>query len=395
MSIEHASLSVMTYTNQTLVQSIAGYISDYDAQGIHRTGTEADLKNAAWLGEVIQDFGLEAKLNPLPLERINILKAQITAESRQVEGVPMFDCGAYTDSKGITGKLGGINDSDADIGVSLVPPWPVHENAVRFTEARKTRGFKAMVSITTGPSDSIGLFLMNAFQFSEPFGPPVLQVSSRDGEWLQEAVQNGKTATVIVHTERAATEAFNVETRVQGTDRTLAPLVVFTPRSGWWQCASERGGGIAAWLELVRAMQQVRPKRDVIFIANTGHELHHLGMKHFLASHPTLVKEAFAWIHLGANFAAADNTVMVISSDETLKDDFVQAVPGIDMHAAVGRPFGEGIPIYENNGRFISVIGTNPRFHSPEDRWPEAINLDQTTRIVQGLIALATNLVNS
>jgi len=385
----------VTNTNQRLAQRISRYISDYDAQGIHRTGTEVDLKSAAWLGGVIQDFGLEAKLNPLPLERINSLKAQITVEGRQLEGIPLFDCGAYTGSKGITGKLGDINDNDADIGVSLVSPLPSDDGTARFTEARKTRGFKAMVSITTGPSDSNGLFLMNAFQFSEPFGPPVLQVSSHDIEWLQEAVQNGKTATVIVHTERVAIEAFNVEARVQGTDRALAPLVVFTPRSGWWQCASERGGGIAAWLELARAMQQVRPKRDVIFIANTGHELHHLGMNHFLASHPTLLKEAFAWIHLGANFAAADNTAAVFSSDETLKDNFVQAVPGVDMHAAVGRPFGEGIPIYENKGRFISVIGTNPRFHSPEDRWPDAVNLDQTTQIVEGLIALATNLVNS
>lgn len=384
----------MTNTNQRLNHRISRYISDYDAQGIHRTGTEVDLKSAAWLGDVIQDFGLEAKLNPLPLERINILKAQITVEGRQLEGVPMFDCGAYTDSKGITGKLGDINDGEADIGVSRIPPWPVFETAVQFTEARKTQGFKAMVSITSGLTDSEGLFLMNAFQFNDPFGPPVLQVSSHDIEWLQEAVQNGKTATVIVHTERVATDAFNVETRVQGADRMLVPLVVFTPRSGWWQCASERGGGIAAWLELVRAMQQCRPKRDVLFTANTGHELHHLGMNHFLASHPTLLKEAFAWIHLGANFAAVENTVAVISSNEELKESFVELVPGIDMHAAVGRPFGEAIPIYENNGRFISIGGINPLFHAPEDRWPEAIDLDQTTRIVEGLIALATNLVN-
>ena len=58
-------------------------------------------------------------------------------EGRQLEGGPMFDCGAYTDSKGITGKLGGINDSDADIGVGLVPPLPSGDGAARFTEASK------------------------------------------------------------------------------------------------------------------------------------------------------------------------------------------------------------------------------------------------------------------
>ena len=145
----------------------------------------------------------------------------------------------------------------------------------------------------------------------------------------------------------------------------------------------------------VRSMQQVRPKRDVLFTANTGHELHHLGMNHFLASHPTLLNEAFAWIHLGANFAAKDNSVVVIGSDEELKDKFVQAVSEIDIHAAMGRPFGEAIPIYEKNGRFITIGGTNPWFHAPEDRWPDAVNLDQTTRIVEGLIELAKTLVNS
>lgn len=95
----------MTQPNQDLSQRIARYISDYDAQGIHRTGTEVDVKNAVWLSDLVRDFGLEATLNPLPLERIRTLKSEITVEGRQLEGVPLFDCGEYTDSNGITGKL--------------------------------------------------------------------------------------------------------------------------------------------------------------------------------------------------------------------------------------------------------------------------------------------------
>ena len=37
--------------------------------------------------------------------------------------------------------------------------------------------------------------------------------------------------------------------RVAGADAALAPIAVLTPRSGWWHCAGERGGGIAIWLE--------------------------------------------------------------------------------------------------------------------------------------------------
>ena len=47
-----------------------------------------------------------------------------------------------------------------------------------------------------------------------------------------------------------------------------------TPRSGWYSCASERGGGIACWLELMRTLNGRAP-RDVLFVASSGHELGH------------------------------------------------------------------------------------------------------------------------
>ena len=45
-------------------------------------------------------------------------------------------------------------------------------------------------------------------------------------------------------------------------------------------------------------------RRDVIFTANTGHELGHTGLDLFLEKNPKLIKEAHVWMHLGANFAA-------------------------------------------------------------------------------------------
>jgi hypothetical protein len=41
--------------------------------------------------------------------------------------------------------------------------------------------------------------------------------------------------------------------------QSLAPVVVITPRSGWWACASERGPGIAAFIELARAAATASP----------------------------------------------------------------------------------------------------------------------------------------
>ena len=370
--------------SQTIKDRIAGTIQAYDAQGIHRTGTDVDLESAQWLAASIEEVGLSPLFPQLVLDRIDILKAEIVVDDQRLDGVPLFDCEEYTGAKGIVGQLGSLESENAEIGVSVVPPWPGHEYTQKFINARKSGKFKAMVSVTIGPSK--GLFLLNANDFSKPFGPPVFQVSSREGAWLQKATEDGATATVIVETERNSTIAVNVETRIEGIDRNLPPLVVITPRSGWWQCASERGGGIAAWLEMLRALKENRPDRDVIFTANTGHELHHLGMNHFLKSNPDLLDRAFAWIHLGANFAASENSVHVVCADEALKDQFLGAVTDVELNAVVGQPFGEAIPIHERGGRYISVGGTNPWFHAPEDRWPDAVNLDQTTRIIEGLI---------
>ena len=70
--------------------------------------------------------------------------------------------------------------------------------------------------------------------------------------------------------------------------------MVMTPRSGWWSCGSERGGGIACWLEIMRAVHAAKPARDVLFVASSGHELGHLGLDAYMARRPDLVRAARA-----------------------------------------------------------------------------------------------------
>src|ERR1700680_3485817 len=50
----------------------------------------------------------------------------------------------------------------------------------------------------------------------------------------------------------------------------LPPLVIMTPRSGWYRCASERGGGLACWLELTSILSQSTPARDVVFVSEAS-----------------------------------------------------------------------------------------------------------------------------
>ena len=110
---------------------------------------------------------------------------------------------------------------------------------------------------------------------------------------------------LVAHATPAATHAYNVIAAVNGRRTNLDPVIVMTPRSGWWNCASERGGGLACWLEIARAVNEARPARTVRFIASSGHELGHFGLDAFLQNQPKLIKSAAAWMHLGANIGAA------------------------------------------------------------------------------------------
>ena len=177
---------------------------------------------------------------------------------------------------------------------------------------------KAIVIVTDERLPKEGIALLNAEDFAEPFGPPVLQVASKHWPTLKEAIHANTQAKFILHSEYIEATARNVEAKVAGRNSDLAPIVVMTPRSGWWFNASERGGGIACFLEIMRAVQTAGAERDVIFTANTGHELGHTGLDYFLLHNPNIVKKAYVWIHLGANFAAkVSSQVRLQYSDES------------------------------------------------------------------------------
>jgi len=51
-----------------------------------------------------------------------------------------------------------------------------------------------------------------------------------------------------------------------------------TPHSSWWRSTAERGGGLVCWLESLCALIAAPRACNVIFTANSGHELGHLGL---------------------------------------------------------------------------------------------------------------------
>jgi hypothetical protein len=390
-----ATAPVARLVAQDRAQRITQIVGAFESQGIHRTGTDVDRASAAWLASEIRAAGLVPGLEPFPLSRVDPVAAFLTVRGRRVDGVPLFD-GAFTGAAGVDGRLGSV-DGGAEIALAETATNAAATGVLG--DARRASRHKAIVCVTRGGRP--GLCPSNADGFLKPFGPPVLQVSSTDGAFLEASARQGAEGHFVAHVERTPVEALNVTAVIAGVDRSLPPLVVMTPRSGWWTCASERGGGIACWLDLMRELKSARLARDVLFVASSGHELGHLGINAFVARRPGIVSRSAGWMHFGANIGAAQdpgNTVQA-SDDEfekVLTDAMTPAGLAITRRIPRGTvPGGEAEVVHRGGGRYVSVIGRNALFHNPNDQGAQAIDPRVIDRFADVFAGVAVTLARS
>ena len=374
-------------------ERIAAAISHWDALGVHRTGSDVDTQTAQWLCAKAAEYGAEAHLEAFPFRRRTVIRAAIElANGTALEGVPAFD-GGSTGDNGLVAPLG---DAQGGIPIMRVPPFDALPGARSLEDARHSGLHAAIIAVTDDRTVMPGLALLNAESWHAPYGPPVLQLPSTALAALAAAQAagsgtdgkaEGAEARLDLRFEIEAVTAFNVHAQVRGRDPSLAPVVVITPRSGWWHATSERGGGIAIWLDLIAHLASMQPLRTVIFSANTGHELGHLGMQRFLDENEALVAGAHGWLHLGANIAASSRPQLRLQASDA--DMMALADAALSRHGAppmvrtdvTSAPFGEARDIHAGGGRFISMVGGNGVFHQPSDRWPDMVDLARTLDI--------------
>jgi len=373
---------------------VARVVRDYDAQGIHRTATDVDEASAHWLIRQLQATGIEAKLESFSINRVDLDETFLDVDGRRIGGVPLFDAG-FTASEGISGRLGPVG-SDAEIGLFEASSIDGTDRVGPLRQALDGT-HKAVVIVTRGGRP--GISLINASHFLTPSGAPALQVSSVDADWLRERARNGAAARLVASATRRPANALNVVSWIHGSDPAATPLVVMTPRSGWWTCAGERSGGIAAWLETARAVSATKPVRDVHFLASSGHELGQIGLDAYLEHRAALVTQAKLWLHFGANIGAGLQ-IRLQSVDAEAQSQGVEALAKQGLVASqivpLGTaPGGEAGTIFRRHGRYLSLQGDNPLFHNPADRWPEAVDVTMATRQALAFSALATRLATT
>ncbi|MBN8842795.1 MAG: hypothetical protein J0H88_06050 [Sphingomonadales bacterium] len=164
------------------------------------------------------------------------------------------------------------------------------------------RGASGVILITTGPTGE-------ALLLNVPGGHPVSEkplalLAPRLAAPVIEAARHGAAAKLALRGRGGARAAQNIIGRLVRSGRPW--LVVSTPRSGWTDCAGERGPGIAMWLALADWMPRAFPQHSLLFLCNSGHEYENLGASHIADKFGPAPSETAFWLHLGANAAARD-----------------------------------------------------------------------------------------
>ena len=389
----------MASQRPTAAGEIAADIQGWDAIGSHRTGSGGDERTAAWLSAQVPATGATPRRESFVLQRWLPGEWKLTVGEHSVEGVPLFD-GDVTNAAGIRAPLAPLvagAPTKPSIGLGAIGTDAGTDANQAFAQARASGRWAALVALAKMNANAPGLALQNADRFTNPVGPPVLQVATEHESWLSAAAQKGLPVHLVVHVCPEAATGWNVTACVAGKGPHAAPLVVVTPKSSWWVSTAERGGGIAAWLALLRHFHRQPPPRPVLFVATSGHELGHLGLDYWLKTNRSLATSAHAWLHLGANFAARGSRARLQAADATLgalaRSALADAgVPAADETPIGQTPGGEARNIHALGGRYVSLLGTNPWFHHPDDRWPTTIDLARTERFVRALTAIATQL---
>ena len=371
------------------------WLTAWDSQGAHRTATTGDEAGAVWLAQEAAGLGVEVGSEVFELDRLDPVACYLELDGERISAVPAFDAPAYR--RQWRDRHSQPHDHDEAILVAKLTPRSVYTG--EYERLRRDTAHRALVIICAGERPGMGL--LNAERFRNPYGAPAIHVSSEASETVLAGAARAAPARVVAENRYVPATARNVVVAIAGSRRASPPVVVMTPRSSWWQSTAERGGGLVCWLEALLALIAAPPGCDVVFTANSGHELGHLGLDDFMARRPgwerPISEGGATWIHFGANIGAAGGELSVQSASDDLRQltetELARAGRAPDVVAPKTLvPSGETRDIHRAGGRYVTLVGSNPWFHLPQDRWPHSVDADTVTRIAAAAAALVVKL---
>lgn len=292
--------------------SVAADLDKYIGFGSKQAGGAGDIACGEWLAGELEGRGFKMERQDVSVpffipERCELVSGEASAK---VWAQPIV---IPTGPDGATGPLVRVDaagNADAPLtGAIALVDLPHGRWSSLLTKAIRepiaaafSGGAQAVVAITNGPSGKI--VALNADGRKPMFAGPLALLAPQDAKPFLAAARAKQSATLHLRGENGRRPAFNFIGRIDRGKPSW--LIVSTPRSGWYSCAGERGGGVAAWLQIARWASKAVKGYNLAFICNTGHEYENLGAAEAIKQTAPKPAETHFWLHLGANVAARD-----------------------------------------------------------------------------------------
>lgn len=375
-------------------------VRTYAGFGDHRTGTAGDEAVSAWLERELRAAGCAVERQAFEAPVFDLAGADLTLGQAKVEAFPIWTpmAGEAMAPLSMTAKPGAIAVMSFPYGTGAA--LEVTKAYREPIQAAIAAGAAGVVAITQNPLGELVAY--NTRPDAGPWAVPVVAVAGRDGPAVLAAAKAGAPARIRIAGALKTGRAENVIGVRQGRGK---PLVISTPKSGWFTCAGERGSGIAIWLGLARHL--AASGRSLVFMAASGHELDGHGGHMFAHGRAPKPAEAAGWVHIGANVAAYDFALQdgeIVRQNHpqagrklavsevllpTARTAFAgqpsyQAPSDIDVEGAAGE-----IAEYQRLGYrpLVGIVGLHPLHHTRRDL-PDVTGPEMLEPVARGLAAV-------
>ena len=283
-------------------------VISYTEAGNKQSGGAGDRWTADWTAKRLAAAGFEVERQPFDVPWFEASRCELVLGGL---GVPLAaqPLAIETNEAGLEAPLRLVEAAgrlDGAIAVLRLPyrRWSslVDRAASEPLADALARGASAVILVTIGPTSEA--LLLNAPADRPASDKPLALLAPRLAAPVIEAARYGSTAKLMLRGRGGWRPAQNVIGRRVHPGRPW--LVVSTPRSGWTDCAGERGPGIAIWLALADWMPRAFPQHSLLFVCNSGHEYENLGASHIVEKVGPPTGDTAFWLHLGANAATRD-----------------------------------------------------------------------------------------
>jgi hypothetical protein len=293
-------------------ERVAADLERYIGFGSKQAGGDGDNACGAWLAGELEGLGYVVERQDVATPYFTPRRSELVCGDSRAVVWPQ-PIVRQTGPDGVTGPLVRVDSngraaSSLSGAIALVDlPFSRWSSALARpirapVEAAFRAGARAVVVVTNGPSGKV--IALNADGREPMFAGPVALIAPEDSGPLLGAAIARQSATLFITGEGGRRPAFNFIGRM---DRGAARwVVVSTPRSGWFTCAGERGGGVAVWLWLARWARTRLRNYNLAFVCNSGHEYEYLGAAEALEAIAPRPADTHFWLHLGANLASTE-----------------------------------------------------------------------------------------